>query len=654
MTTDRNSPSEDSSAHEAAIKALVEKIPTTRPVAFRYDMEKFKGNRDALHAAILKLLEIQTSPVARVHTAMVLMCVGHPLGGEVLLATLRTEGAGQKHALGELSSMWSYDLNDWAGNKEKLPITAAEVAKALLPLLGTPETKEGLLALEFCLQHACTTAAPFVIRHLDHPDLDIRWKVVGALLDHGINEGALATVLNHFLGPIPTTPEPLAKWRRVGEIYGSHLIRATEHVALQEPVERLALDVVKTTLSFPDATVRTWFNVDHRTGKGYFNHMLGILGQMKSTQAIELLKAVVVAPNLAPMSKAQAARFVADASGAVPEGAESAIVAMVQDKKVSEWGRGPVLRACAKSLRLHALTGLIVALDDGDLRREAAQGLGEMQESERDPEVRAALEAALRAESRDWVAEDIADALLKRGVQDNATVDALMPWLAMDLRWKQQGIAKHDVARELTAAGAIDPMGEAALDAFAFSEGEHLILGLLTHGSNDQHRLVVCSIDDPDMARHDELFVQLAKIARPPLQIESLSQSFRTVQIEREARSAGLQMWQEGEWSAAPDHLLGDTKLISVEEEICTVRYSHAGRQYSFEVETTGAYMDVDGVVRAFNQLLERIARPDRVFRMKGPSGDDRWALLLCAHESKFVEVAERLHIPLLSTEEQK
>ena len=64
--------------------------------------------------------------------------------------------------------------------------------------------------------------------------------------------------------------------------------------------------------------------------------------------------------------------------------------------------------------------------------------------------------------------------------------------------------------------------------------------------------------------------------------------------------------------------------------------------------------MDVDGAVRAFNRLLESLARPDRVFRMKGPGGEDSWALLLCAHGTKFLEVAERLHIPLLSTEEEK
>jgi len=641
-----------SSTSDEAVRQLVDSIPNTRPLLFRYEMEKFQGDRSGLYAAVLELLRIQTSPVARVHAGMALMCMGNPLGVEILLATLRgPAGRARTHALGQLRDIWSYDVQHSTKDKEKLPVTAEIVAKALIPLLATPETDDGKIALEFCLRHACVATVPYTRAHLNHLDSEIRWRTASAFLDHGINEGALTTATKHFLAPLPQSPEALQTWRRTAEIYGSHIASAFSQPQLRGDVVKVAAYVINKTLSMPDAVTRTWFNVDHRTGAGYFNHLLGVLSRANTPDTNALLLQTIGSLSVAPYSRANAALLVAQSSGSAPDGAEESVCAMVQDKKVSDCGRNPLLEKCGVALGASAVSGLLLALHDPDLRRVAAQSLSLVASGQRDDEIRRALQSALRAETRDWVAADMASALTKRGCTDDATIDALDPWQAMNFRWKQQGVTKEQVAQQLTEAGAMNPIGQEALDALQGKEadGESLLMSLLTHGGEHQYRLGHCAMrSDEFNPRHDELFAQLAGITRPPLDIESISQTRSEVQTVQDAKSAGLMMWQDGEWKPSPEQLLGDAPIISFEGTTCTVRYVYRGQEHGFVVPSNGSSMNVSGVVGAFNEFMRQLDRSERAFRLKGPRGDDAWALFLCANEAAFRRIAKQLHIPLL------
>jgi hypothetical protein len=195
----------------------------------------------------------------------------------------------------------------------------------------------------------------------------------------------------------------------------------------------------------------------------------------------------------------------------------------------------------------------------------------------------------------------------------------------------------------------MNPISDAALDAIQHKNGETLVLSLLSHGGEDQVRLALCAMsDDGFESRHDKLFSDLACIARPPLVLDSISQDFQIVQSERPAESAGLRMWQDGEWGPVTDQSLRDVQLVSFEGSSCTVRYSYRGQEHAFTVDSSGASMDADSVIRAFNELMKRIGREDRAFRLKGPGGEDAWAMFLCANETLFRQAAATLHIPLI------
>ena len=467
----------------------------------------------------------------------------------------------------------------------------------------------------------------------------------------------LAAAAAHWLGPLPLEPAALETWRTGAQ---SHALPLLQYKSVAAPVSTLpippgnrllllATNVVTKTLFLRDAELRTWFNVDHRTGRGYLNHLLELIANTTSPAAMALLQRVVLSARIAPYSRADAAYLIARASGCVADGADEAVVAMVSDRNVSEWGRNPLLNKCTGALGAHALDGLLAALQDPSMRADAAQNLKAMPGGEADDEIRTALQAALQAESRDWVAATVANTLVGMGNTDAATIEALQPWEAMDIRWEQRGITAAEVARQLTNVGVMNPITDEELAAIQYKDGESLVLNLLGHGGKEDARLAYSSIRDNGYdPRHDELFASLAHITRPRLEVESVSQTRHEFKTEQTAASARLMTWQYGSWKPTPQHLLAGVTLTSFEGTTCTVCYRYHGVEYGFIARPNGTWMDVASVLRAFNAIMQQIGREERAFRLAdSPRSNGEYAIFLCAKGMTFRQIAESLHIPL-------
>src|SRR5262249_22486475 len=156
-------------------------------------------------------------------------------------------------------------------------------------------------------------------------------------------------------------PAALETWRTRAQ---SHALPLLQYKSVATPVSTLpippgnrvlllAINVVTKTPLLRDAELRTWFNVDHRTGQGYFNHLLELIVNTMSSAAMALLQRVVLSARIAPYSRANAAYLIARTWGRIADGADEAVVAMVNDRNVSEWGRNPLMSKCTGALGAH-------------------------------------------------------------------------------------------------------------------------------------------------------------------------------------------------------------------------------------------------------------------------------------------------------------
>jgi hypothetical protein len=322
---------------------------------------------------------------------------------------------------------------------------------------------------------------------------------------------------------------------------------------------------------------------------------------------------------------------------------------MVLDKAVPASGRSRLLQACARSLDVHAVDGLIAGLQEPELVSDVTKVLASAPRNGRDPEIEAALLAVLKSGCPAWVAANVAATLLAMGNTDDASLAALDPWGATDFRWQQQGITPVEVARRLTEAGAIAGISEQALAAIGQRKAASLVLHLLSHDAKDV-RVALGTIRSNCSPEHHELFSQLARIVRPPLQIESISEiTAHEVETVQDAGSAGLMMMQEGVSKPVPQHLVAGIPLVSISDTRRRVTVRSEGREFAFTVSPPGAFtMDVAGVLAGFNDIMKQIGREERAFQLDWERDDTRdHGYFLCAREEPFLKAAADLCIPL-------
>lgn len=93
--------------------------------------------------------------------------------------------------------------------------------------------------------------------------------------------------------------------------------------------------------------------------------------------------------------------------------------------------------------------------------------------------------------------------------------------------------------------------------------------------------------------------------------------------------------------------LLKGIPLYTTEGSEEGVHFVHGQRDYRFAVHPNGTWMDVQGVMEAFNRFMGEIGRPERAYRLESPRDwGGEAALFLCADEQRFAEVSRRLRLP--------
>jgi hypothetical protein len=230
--------------------------------------------------------------------------------------------------------------------------------------------------------------------------------------------------------------------------------------------------------------------------------------------------------------------------------------------------------------------------------------------------------AALRVVLSDHFGTEAADyaswALVRYGCRQKPTMAALHPWEGLMFEWQQRRATAPRIALMLRDAGLDKPLTSTALEcidrwvadpAAALGEATGIIEALFGD------RLVSYDLrDDGSAPAHDTLFGGLVASALPQARLARLSQ----------ARQRGA----DAAWR---------------------VEYTFADTVGSFEARPKGALMDVDAVMGAVDDLLARIGRPERVYRLAPGRGNNGEAgTFIVADSVRFPEIAWRLRMPLL------
>ncbi|MFL6605619.1 MAG: hypothetical protein ACJ8R9_30380 [Steroidobacteraceae bacterium] len=627
-------------------KQLIDEIVQHPPVWFRNELTRFDGSLSELHAALLEVLAAQKHEMPRTHVGMVLMCVGHPAGTEVFFKALRgTEPKPRNYALTQMSSIWAHQRVPVRADCE-LPISIAQLLETLAPFLDYPDFGDGKIALEFMLAETFEASRPLTRRLLKDVNPDVRDKVAGTYLRHGVDDGALDVASTDLVRKVFPFPNHVEEWRRQAAVLGGGLAECCERAEspLKERAIAVAMRVLRHTAVLGDAGVRTL----DKEGRGYFDKLLLALHGAQPAGVFELLQEVAQSRTVAPFARASAFVLAAKLNGLVEDKANASVSQMVRDTQVSQYARARLLSECVALMGRRALRPLLVALKDANLREAATALLLQLAQGRPDTEIVIALKSAMVGESRAWVAARIARGLVGLGDVSQVTIDRLHRWDAMDFRWRKEGITHVEAARLLTQARAMDAISPEELVGLGGKNAKSILYALLSHGREADARLAYNSTRDVGYdPQHQELLSRLAGIVRPPLRLEGVSQERHELRTETDAASAGLQMVQDGEPRPVPEHLLRGVPLVSFEGTTCVVRFTHEGREHSFTARADSSSLDVRAVLDAFNSLMAQIGRPQRAFRLGEDPDLSDTALFVCADGASFEEAARKLHIPL-------
>ena len=82
------------------------------------------------------------------------------------------------------------------------------------------------------------------------------------------------------------------------------------------------------------------------------------------------------------------------------------------------------------------------------------------------------------------------------------------------------------------------------------------------------------------------------------------------------------------------------------------MHFVHANEVYGFLTQPNGTWMDVWGVVDAFDSFMRAHGRPERAYCLADPpSWNGEYLLFLTAPADRFGEIAARLRLPLRQRE---
>ena len=236
-----------------------------------------------------------------------------------------------------------------------------------------------------------------------------------------------------------------------------------------------------------------------------------------------------------------------------------------------------------------------------------------------DSQVVTALRVVLSENFGSEAADYASWALVRYGCRQKPTMAALHPWEGLMFEWQQRKASAPRIAIMLRDGGFEKPIKPASLEALdgwvtdpvkALGEATEIIEALFGE------RLVSYNLhDDGTTPAHDTLFGGLVASLLPQARLAGLRQSL--------VRGESGAVWR--------------------------IEYEYEGEVRAFEAPANGSTMDVDAVMLAVDDLLERIGRPERVYRLApGRYNNGETGTFVIVDANKFPEIAWRLRLPLL------
>ena len=236
-----------------------------------------------------------------------------------------------------------------------------------------------------------------------------------------------------------------------------------------------------------------------------------------------------------------------------------------------------------------------------------------------DSQVVTALRVVLSENFGSEAADYASWALVRYGCRQKPTMAALHPWEGLMFEWQQRKASAPRIAIMLRDGGFEKPIKPASLEALdgwvtdpvkALGEATEIIEALFGE------RLVSYNLhDDGTTPAHDTLFGGIVASLLPQARLGDLRQSL--------VRGDNGAVWR--------------------------VEYDYEGEARVFEAPASGSTMDVDAVMSAVDDLLERIGRVERVYRLApGRYNNGETGTFVVVDAGKFPEIAWRLRLPLL------
>ena len=236
-----------------------------------------------------------------------------------------------------------------------------------------------------------------------------------------------------------------------------------------------------------------------------------------------------------------------------------------------------------------------------------------------DSQVVAALRVVLGENFGSEAADYTSWALVRYGCRQKPTMAALHPWEGLMFEWQQRRASAPRIALMLRDGGLDKPLKPAALESIdgwvtdpvtALGEATSIVEALFGE------RLVSYNLhDDGSTPAHDALFAALVASLLPEGWLQQVRQSL--------VRGEDGAFWR--------------------------IEYTLDGVEQRFEARASGSAMDVDGVMQAVDELLERTGRRERVYRLApGRYNNGETGAFVLGDGVKFPEIAWRLRLPLL------
>ena len=671
------------------VQGLIDKLPHVHTFWMRDAMPHFGGDRAELEKRLLALRDQQKTDLARTYMGLVLFFLGHADGQPALLTALRSDTQKVRLLALDTFRVLKWDDVGTVARPGALHLTDVDVFEALDWTLEDPTSQEGRLGLEYAIKFAFDPARSMLAALLRHPDTAVRDKVLETFLARGHDDGALDVLGSELLGRGIEKRAAEQAWRnarRSDTVWLFHGVKNTKDPVFRERAADLAQRVLRDALAAKDAPAR----FDGNTGWLTSRTLVQALARAKASGAAALLQSMVSAQRLPATMRAQAAAAFKELTGEAPAGAKEAVREAVErdpcdhtDKLLerlhahdlldvntavaavgtswsfevtpllAKWHGGRENEVVGKLLveRLRALAAEARGSAE-PLKRvvDLLRGIGYSAEA-RDAAVatlRAALMAARERYEKGIVGE-LQRLLVSLGDTNAAELAQLAPWDATWAHWQAQRWTAADIAELLREAGIVGEIPATDLDGIrvAVDRPEMTLFKIFDKaGKRDSFQSIR---DDGFQPPHDKLFSTLVRSVRPEVPIEAVSQKIdsKMTELTPEERAKIFTRMPGGD-VPIDEAGLADVPVYSSEGSVGVVTFVHENQVRRFGVRCDSSWMDVAGVMRAFDDFMQSIARPERAYYLETASwASPEFGVFVAADPERFTPMNEELCLPL-------